>query len=288
MCRYLAYLGEPLRLDHLIYRPANSLIHQAIDAMESATRINADGFGIGWYSPGTHPEPAVFKDLTPAWNNANLRSLAPTVASECIIAHVRAARRFDPVSRANCHPFQHGELLWMHNGDIPGRGRLHRRVVQQAEDALVARIMGSTDTELAFTLFLTRLSPPLDRSFSVAELSAAMRGTIRQLAAWHAEDRDTRPLVLNFCVTDGRKLVASRLARLAKEVPTLHYCVGGAFVCDGPVCRMESVSGRPRSVIVASERLSADRHWTTVEPDHLLVVHENLHIEVEPLSLAAG
>ena len=122
MCRYVSYLGAPIRFGDLVYKPANSLIHQAAEAMESRTRINADGFGVGWYNSSVHPEPAVFKDISPARNNANLRSLSDKVSSPCILAHVRSARRFDPVSRANCHPFQYGRLLWMHNGDVPGRG----------------------------------------------------------------------------------------------------------------------------------------------------------------------
>ena len=47
MCRYAAYLGPPLVLSELIYKPTNSLVHQAKEAMQSSTRINADGFGVG-------------------------------------------------------------------------------------------------------------------------------------------------------------------------------------------------------------------------------------------------
>ena len=36
-------------------------------------------------------------------------------------------------------------------------------------------------------------------------------------------------------------------------------------------------------MIVASERLSADRNWKVVEPDSLLIVAENLQVAVEPL-----
>ena len=58
MCRYIAYLGKPLALANILYKPSNGLIHQASDAMESRTRINADGFGIGWYNMEVSREPA--------------------------------------------------------------------------------------------------------------------------------------------------------------------------------------------------------------------------------------
>lgn len=285
MCRYVAYMGRPLRLEDLVYRPSNSLVHQASDAMESPTRINADGFGIGWYNPEIHAEPAVFKDVTPAWNNANLGSMAGKVASGCILAHVRAARRFDPVSRANCHPFQHQRLLWMHNGDIPGRGRLHRRVLEHSSDFLAARIRGNTDTELAFTLFLSYLKSPLDREFESTEMADALERTIIQLVAWHREDEDKRPLVLNFCVTDGRSLAASRYGRCVTDVPSLHYATGARYVCQDGLCRMESPGDDGSGcTILASERLSEENRWATVQPDQLVVVNKDLTVVQRPLS----
>ena len=235
--------------------------------MESPTRINADGFGVGWYNPAIHPEPAVFKDITPAWNNANLGSLAGKVASGCILAHVRAATRYDPVHRANCHPFQHHRLLFMHNGDIPGRGELHRRVIQGVDRTLIARIQGNTDTELAFTLFLSLLEPPLDRVFAPDELADALARTVERIVGWHAEDEDERPLVLNFCATDGSSIVVNRHARRIDEVPSLHWGTDAERSC----------------VVLASERLSTRYHWRTVEPGSVVIVRPDLEVEARPV-----
>jgi len=284
MCRFVAYRGGALKLEDLLYAPSNGLIHQAVDAMESTTKINADGFGLGWYNPDLHPEPAVFKDTSPAWNNRNLRSLAGKVASECIFAHVRAARRYDPISDSNCHPFQYRRLLWMHNGDVPGRGRLHRRVLARIGDDLAARITGNTDTELAFSLFLSLLGDERDRAPTVGALAHALAATIEKIAGWWREDGDDRFLGLNFCVSDGRVLVASRFAR-GGEPLSLHHCTGGRFVCEGGVCRIEAEDGAHRCVMVCSEVLSEDRHWNTVEPDTLLLVDEKLAIEHKALAI---
>ncbi len=287
MCRYIAYLGNPIVLEDIVYRPPNSLIHQSMDAMQSPTRINADGFGVGWYNPAVHPEPAVFKDTSPAWNNANLGSLAGKVASGCILAHVRAAQRFDPVNRANCHPFQNQRVLWMHNGDVPGRARLHRRVVEAADDEIVARIRGGTDSELSFALFLTHLKHPTTEPVPEQALVDAMRATIEQIVGWHEEDNDERHLVLNFCVTDGRRLVASRYARNVPESASLFYAAGGRYVCDpNEGCWMEPNGNGPADpscVILASERLSLRAPWERVEEDHLVVIAENHEIEQQHL-----
>ena len=49
MCRWLAYSGSPVRLDELLYKPANSLVMQGKHARLGVETTNGDGFGVGWY-----------------------------------------------------------------------------------------------------------------------------------------------------------------------------------------------------------------------------------------------
>ena len=50
MCRWLAYVGSPIGLDQILLRPEHSLLTQSRHARESTFEVNADGFGIGWYT----------------------------------------------------------------------------------------------------------------------------------------------------------------------------------------------------------------------------------------------
>jgi glutamine amidotransferase len=275
MCRYAAYLGPELLLSELIYKPTNSLVHQATEAMQSLTRINADGFGVGWYAPAISPEPAVFKDTSPVWNNYNLGSIAGKIRSPCIFGHIRKASSFDPVTRENCHPFDRGRLLWMHNGDVPGRARLTRHVAELANDVLLAKIRGNTDSEQAFTLFLTHLDDPLERDPETEEMAAAMAKTIDLLARWHLEAGNDRPLETNFCVTDGESMVAARFAMGDKPTPSLFYLQG------------DNHSGRRRALI-ASEPLTEGEEWRAVPESSLVVVDRDLEVEVRPLEIRGG
>ena len=46
MCRLLAYLGPPIRLDRLIVEPEHSLVEQSYKPREMTSgHVNADGFG---------------------------------------------------------------------------------------------------------------------------------------------------------------------------------------------------------------------------------------------------
>ena len=120
MCRFVAYTGEPIAVADLVTRPVHSIIHQSFKAREREEPLNGDGFGVGWYVPSMSERPAIFRDVSPAWNNLNLLELARVTRSRTIFAHVRAATQGLGVMQSNCHPFGHGEFMFMHNGNIEG------------------------------------------------------------------------------------------------------------------------------------------------------------------------
>src|SRR5437588_2246294 len=153
MCRFLAYKGSPILMDKLLYQPKNSLIHQSFEARERREPLNGDGFGIGWYVHDIAPTPVVYLSVRPAWNDFNLRSIAPRTRADCMFAHVRAASTGD-VTEINCHPFNYNDLLFMHNGDIGGFDKLRRPLRRRLSDAVDQWIRGQTDSEHFFGLFL--------------------------------------------------------------------------------------------------------------------------------------
>ena len=153
MCRWLAYSGSSIPLETFVSRPANSLIHQSSAAAMGATALNADGFGVGWYSEDD-PVPALFRSVQPAWADANLGELARHIRSPLFVAHVRATTG-TPVQQTNCHPFRCGHWLWAHNGGIREFATVRRDLLFAVDPALFPGIAGSTDSELMFYLALT-------------------------------------------------------------------------------------------------------------------------------------
>src|SRR6476619_3826162 len=152
MCRWLAYLGSPVLLEELLYKPKHSLIVQSLHSQLGAEETNGDGFGIGWY--GAPEIPAVFRSTEPAWNDRNLRELAGHVSAGAVFAHIRASTG-SPVQQTNCHPFRHGRRLWMHNGLIHEFGKVKRDLVLEVDPSLYPEMEGTTDSEVLFHLALT-------------------------------------------------------------------------------------------------------------------------------------
>jgi predicted glutamine amidotransferase len=152
MCRWMAYSGDPILVEELLFRPAHSIIDQSLHAQLGEYTTNGDGFGIGWY--GDSKTPAVFKSTHPAWNNRDLREVAGQIRTPLLFAHVRSSTGA-PVQRSNCHPFRYSRWLWMHNGSLAGFQKMKRDLMMAVDPSLFAEIEGSTDTETLFFLALT-------------------------------------------------------------------------------------------------------------------------------------
>ncbi|KAJ1669833.1 glutamine amidotransferase subunit, partial [Spiromyces aspiralis] len=86
----------------------------------------------------------------------NLQRLAEKIKSPLIFSHVRATTGDTATSEANCHPWQFGNLMWMHNGLIGEFPRIKRQLQASLKDEIFLSIQGSTDSEHAFAVFLNQ------------------------------------------------------------------------------------------------------------------------------------
>ena len=89
MCRWMAWLGQPVLIDELLFKTQHGIVDQSLHARMGAEPTNGDGFGLGWYGAGDGP--ALYHSVSPAWADPNLRELAGHVESPLFLAHVRAA-----------------------------------------------------------------------------------------------------------------------------------------------------------------------------------------------------
>lgn len=281
MCRFLCYSGQELILSELLYQPNNSLILQSYKAKERKEPLNGDGFGIGWYDHNISQTPCVFKSLTPAWSNQNLRQLSEHVKASCFFAHVRAASPGMLVSEVNCHPFNFGRYLWMHNGTIEGFRSIKRRLQESLPDPLYHAIEGTTDSEHSFAVFLHLLGNT-DDTVSAKTLGNTLAKTIQQLEQWRAEAGLSSPSYYNFAVTDGRNVAAVRYVTDAQLEPvSLYYSARGKYQCCDGVAQIVNCHPCEQGIIIASERLTERKiDWMRVAPNHVITVDADLNVDI--------
>ncbi|MDX1401940.1 MAG: class II glutamine amidotransferase [Kiloniellales bacterium] len=284
MCRLLVYRGREILMSDLLTRTEQSLIRQSYKAMEREEPLNGDGFGVGWYDREIDATPCVFTSVRPAWSNRNLHRLAEKVRSTCFFAHVRAASSGMSVSEANCHPFQYGRFLWMHNGRIEDFNRIKRTLRQDLADEYYNFIQGTTDSEHIFALFLNNLGSRIN-DYSGNDLADAIDVTIKQLNEWAAHVGLEERCFFNFALTDGDYVVITRYTTRTDAKPeTLYVTRGSRFERVGNTYRMSRDDERPEALIVASEPLTTDRSdWESVPRNHALVIDKNLTIEARSI-----
>jgi predicted glutamine amidotransferase len=201
MCRWMAWFGQSVLMDELVFKTQHGIVDQSLHAVMGAEPTNGDGFGLGWYGGGEGP--GLYHSVSPAWQDDNLRELTGHVESPLFFAHVRAAIG-SPVQQSNCHPFRHGRWLFVHNGYVGDFRTIRRDLMLAIDPALFATVRGSTDTETVFNLALTlglEQDPigALERTVGVIEDAARRRGV--------------PPLVQGtFGASDGERLWAVRYA----------------------------------------------------------------------------
>ena len=256
MCRWLAYSGPSLLLEELLFKPENSLIRQSLSATRSIVPTNGDGFGLGWY--GGQTQPGIFRDTLPAWNDANLQSLAEQIQSGLFFAHVRASTGTS-TSRENCHPFRFGRLLFMHNGRIGGYGSIRRELEQRIPTEFFQARGGTTDSE---AFFLLACGNGLDR-----DVREALRRTVEQVLEVMAMSGTDEPLRMTAAVADGDRVYALRYSSDGQS-PTLFYGTGGEIRVED---RQVEFSDGDEATLVLSEPLDTQLDdWIEVPEGHIV------------------
>ncbi len=266
----------------LLTRSEQSLIRQSFKAREREEPLNGDGFGVGWYAHEIASDPCVFSSIQPAWANRNLRRLAEKIQANCFFAHVRAATAGTPVTELNCHPFQFEQFLWMHNGKIADFKKIRRRLRAHLDDDSYDLIQGTTDSEHVFALFLTQLREHLN-DYNLDTLRRALRSTVRTLEGWLEEANVSADSHLNFCLTDGHSILATRyVTNPDAQAQSLYTARGQRFELREDQYRMISDGDRTDAVIIASEPLTSDRSdWEAVPVNHFVSVSPEFEISLQ-------
>ncbi|WP_435249983.1 class II glutamine amidotransferase [Vibrio sp. nBUS_14] len=243
MCRWLAYQGVPIYLDEVIYEPTNSLIIQSLEARKGATRVNADGFGVGWYTQ--RDTPGQYREVLPAWGDDNLRSLTHHISSHRFMAHVRSSTG-SVVSRSNCHPFVLDNWMFMHNGQIAEFEKLRFHLERLLPESLFNYRQGTTDSELIFLLMVK------NGLFSDADV--AIIATIKEIEMVKKSKSILSPFKASTCLSDGKQFWVVRYSS-DNEPPTIYIKAEGL------------------NVSIASEPLEKNTEWKLLKPQTITCVH---------------
>lgn len=177
--------------------------------------------------------------------------------------------------------------MWMHNGMIGDFHLIKKKIINYLSDDIFNLIQGTTDSEYCFVLYLevlfsmvgVKFQPTNDKIIPAATnqiqncspmvLKDAMIKTINLLNQWTRESKTTNSSMMNFCITDGRTVVASRYANFAHGPAASLFFSSGTKFQKNPSkpgsYMMAQADRRQMCHIISSEPVTVDTDdWVTV------------------------
>jgi len=258
MCRLAAYLGPDTSLNTLVLDTNHSLEKQAWQPRElREAKLNADGFGFGWYNNDT--QVARYRQTMPIWGDANLNDFCHSLHRSLWLCYVRSASPGLGTSIENTQPFDYQCWQFLHNGYINHfkesiRGKIRQLLHHETESI----IHGNTDSEYLFALILHfyKLSNDMQK---------AIRESFHHLQKWLGNER----ALLNILLSDGVQIIATSHA-INGECPSLYY---GKDIEDFPM----------HSQLLVSERLNDDSRWQELKSNSLVIMRPETPVEIQTI-----
>ena len=261
-----------------------SLLH-ADNALQRQSKKHSDGWGVSYYVLGV---PHVIKSCKSAIEDNLFNTISGVVSSNTVLAHLRRATMGN-VNILNTHPFQYGNWVFAHNGDIKDFEKVRPMLLQEIDPNLRHFVLGNTDSEAIFYYLLTHVAKHFDLGSSdikVYELSEVIRKALHalmQIIGEHAlEDKqDRNTTYLTFIITNGSNMLAyqggkqlyySVYKRRCKERATCAYF--------SDECESMTKTGKINHLLFSSEHLGGENVWIAMSPGQMIGVDAKMQFRV--------
>lgn len=260
MCRLFGLTAGTARVRAMFW------LLDAPDSLRVQSHRNADGAGLGFFSPGG--EPVLDKQPEPAFRDREFTRAARHAESSAFVAHVRWATAGGRTVR-NTHPFVMDGRVMAHNG---GFGELSRLDAELGSYS--GLVLGDTDSERYFALITKQTDAhggDVAAGITAAARWIAARLPVSSLNAVVAAPGEL--WALRYPAQHALHIL-ERPAAPGPGEPGLHVRSGTSSV---HVPALDSAA----SVVIASEELDGESGWRMLAPGELVHVRPDLSVHSE-------
>lgn len=300
MCRILSYLGKPILIEELLYKPDNSFIKQSYHPKYMSHLLNLAGFGMAAWTRTSHNPAAPYLYKTPQlpFYDENLHSLAAKVSPHCLLAHLRGVSYHDKqiVSTQNVHPFLFPEsrIALAHNGVLSNFKSMRYDLLDYIKPQYKKDINGTTDSEWIYAVFLSQL-PDHSEEYETADIIKAVIETLKTLQRVRHKKNIHLNSPVNLFITNGEFIAATRFVLDYGWQPlsgsqsthagyhSLWYTYGESYGLYENEYKMKGGDVKS-SIIIASEPLTEDTTTWLEVPEYTLVVARYVGEEIKIVS----
>jgi glutamine amidotransferase len=278
MCRLYGFRAtDPTRVECSLVDAQNALLVQSGRDLRGVR--NGDGWGLASWSGGV---PSVEQRARAAYADLSFATSASATKSRTIVSHVRKATVGGEVLE-NTHPFRHGPWIFAHNGTVTALDR----VAASLDPGAYGPPAGGTDSELVFRWLLSRMhefgldpnAPATTVDGIVGLVSSAVLHISREARFACA----SRPAKLNFLLSDGVNMVASRWGN------SLYWTFRNG-IRDCAVCGLSHCPDADedyRAIVIASEPIT-DEPWQEVQEGSVVAVDADVNMTTWDLLVRAA
>ncbi len=257
------------------------------------SKEHPDGWGIGYY---VDDYPHLYRNPSQALEDGLFRDLGGVVSAYTLLGHIRKAS-VGPVNLLNCHPFQFGNWLFAHNGEIGGYNEeptIRQAVAELVSPRFERHLLGTTDSEAIFFVFLSRLARRFE-DFHLPGLpfdavAAELRGTVADILAV-SDTYGEQQTKMTIIVTNGSLMLGHRyrmplhLSTYKTKCPESGSC---AFYRPA-MCEAAVGDGIVRHMVLSSEKPAENPNvWIEMVEGETVGVDWGMHFRrIEPLTETA-
>lgn len=227
-------------------------VRPAFDRLKAFAEEHKDGWGVATFQEG---ELRVELGTMSAASCERFNQWGDTLA-EAMLVHIRLAS-VGTVHERNTHPFVAGPWVFMHNGTLKQFERVRHRFESEIHPAIRQELKGETDSERCFALFRTYL----ENRTGFDDVTQALQRTFQTAAAICDDGNDGVRSAMNFLVSDGTRLFATRR--------------------DRPLY----IAAQEHLAAIGSAELLPFAPWRELPDDMMVTVDQNLALSVRPLVL---
>lgn len=270
-----------------------SRVHRSLVAAENAlaqqSERHADGWGLAYY---VSRYPHLIRNAQQALSDELFRELSGVVATHTFLAHIRRAT-VGRVHILNCHPFQHGVWTFAHNGEISGYNAneaIRAKVNKAIDERFKPHILGNTDSETIFYIFLSYLARQVDDIHNIGVTTAhalyALKqtvDTIKQITEKHYAEEINQ---LTFIITNGSILIGYRdnkelyYSTYKKSCSEKQTCPA----YEGNRCEAAVSDGLVKHLIISSEIIGGTANvWVPIEQSDYVCVDHGMYFRTGTL-----
>jgi glutamine amidotransferase len=256
----------------------------ADNTLHDLSKRHPDGWGVAYYIEKT---PHLIKSTDCAMDDQLFHKVSGVVSSDTVLAHIRNATQGSH-SILNSHPFQYGQWVFAHNGNIKNFQEVKPKLLKLIDKDLKRFILGTTDSEIIFFIILTHLkkihnlsNPIIEKKKLITSVQKALDEIINITGkATHRNDPTPTENYFSFILTSGPIMVAFNGGQdlfsctYKSSCPEKSTCKFYDSSCENPPADNMKVN----HLIFSSEKISGPNIWNVLKPGELVGVDENMNL----------